>query len=482
MKSIIPWLHKASLLTIVLFCAIMFLSLGRDYLYDWDEGIYATIGREMSTSSHLLTPTWNGELWLEKPPLIGWVSTIGMRLLGETELGARLFMPIFACLTLYAIFRLGEKIGGTLMGAMSMALLGYFNLFIARARALNTDGILLAAITWTCWLVVSNAPAWVVGVIMGLGVMAKGASGILSILISLPFLLKKNRTYLKILILAFLITIVPWHLYQIIVNGYAFISPYFLEQVLRRATVPIEFHMESRWFYFNFISKDLGIGIIIVSIMGYLLLFKNWIKEKNNMNIFMIMWWAVIPLILFTLAKTRLSWYILPVYPSIALSIGYIIRQFAKEQKTKIVVTILSVGMLVQMMLHGYNYVEPNRIKSQLPDLLLVASSLSQYEGGSLAMLVSESERVAEAILPTSQSISSSFRYGGAPSVVWYSQKKVLYFYNYDKFRESASSNESITSIIVTLQDIDKVPPGYTTVFESGNYLGLVRSSGYAYH
>ena len=75
MKLTIPWLQKVTLVAICLFMALMWSGIGRDYLFDWDEGIYAVIGREMKASKNWLNPTWNGDLWLEKPPAIGWVTS-----------------------------------------------------------------------------------------------------------------------------------------------------------------------------------------------------------------------------------------------------------------------------------------------------------------------------------------------------------------------------------------------------------------------
>ena len=480
MKITLPWLQKITLVAIFSFMVLMWTGLGRDYLYDWDEGIYSVIGREMQQSGNLLTPTWDGELWLEKPPVIAWVTALGIQLAGDNELGARLFMPLFAGLTLFAIFKLGEKLGGTLMGSASAAMLGYLNLFVSRARTLNTDGMLLATIAWSVWLLVANAPAWAVGLAMGLAIMVKGPAGAMAVIIALPLLFKKDKKFILNLIGVIALITIPWHLYAYLKHGWDFVNPYFMEQVLRRATVPIEFHMESRWFYFNFLYKDLGIGIVLVSIFGIAMMIKKWVQKHKLDELTVVMWWVILPLIVFTLAKTRLSWYILPVYPAIALSIGYALNYFADSKKSKVVLSILAVGMLAQMLWNGYHYVEPARSSAPLSEVLQVARSLSIYHGNDLAMLVSASERVAEAILPIDQTISSSFRYGGAPSVVWYSNKHVIYYYNYDLFKLEALQNLSITTLIVSVTDADKVPPTFKLVTTTPSYLGYVRESTYA--
>ena len=480
MKKIIPWLRKVALVSIFLFLALTWTGLARDYLYDWDEGIYATLGREMRETGNLLTPTWNGDLWLEKPPAIAWVTAIGMGLAGENELGSRLLMPIFSGLTLIAVFLIGERIGGTLMGAGSMAVLGYFNLFLARSRAVNVDGMLLATITWTIWLLSNTASPWLVGVVMGLAIMIKGPAGILAILIALPLLYKKPWPYLRQILISFLVVVVPWHLYSYVVHGNTFVTPYLLEQVIRRATTPIEFHTESRWFYFNFLIGDLGLGVLIVALAGAAMTARELIRGGLRRDLLTLLWWVILPLGLFTVAKTRLSWYILPIYPALALLIGMAITQLVKVQKASKVIAIIVVGMCAQMVWHAYAYVAPNRVATPLADQLIVAKELGSYKNGEVAMLVSESERIAEAILPVNQSISSSFRYGGSPSVVWYAHKPVKYYYNYDHFTKDATDNPDISFLIVTVADKSKVPPSFKLVVETKSYLGFIREANYA--
>lgn len=478
MKTVTPWLSKLTILTLIIFGALLWSNIGRDYLFDWDEGIYAVLGREMIESKNWLTPTWNGELWLEKPPLVAWVSAIGMTLTDTHELGARLLMPAFALATLYGVFRFGERLGGTVMGSMSMAILGYFNLFLSRARSLNTDGMLLAAITWVSYLTYTSASPYIVGIVAGLAVMAKGISGLLTLIIALPFLYKKSRSYILSTFSFLLLTILPWHLYAYIKHGSEFVTPYLMEQVIVRATVPIEFHLESRWFYLEHLYSDLGLGVVLVATLGISLIIFNWTKNKKYTDALQLIWWIALPLVIFTLAKTRLPWYILPVYPAVALLVGYALTKISDSSRNRVVLSILSVGMLAQMLWGAFSYIDWERKVTPLADRLEIASQLQKYPGN-LSMLVSESERVAQAILPADQTISSSFRYGGAPSVLWYSHKRVKYYYNYDEFKSDTGSDSSVGSLIVTTKDKDKVPDGYIEVVSSGDYLGYVREGAH---
>ena len=471
MKNTLPWLHKLTLVALLTLGCLLYTGLGRDYLFEWDEAIYGELGREMVADHDLLTSHWNHELWLEKPPLISYATALGSKIVADPELGARLFMPVFALLTLYAVLRVGEYLGGTILGATAVGMLGYFNLFLSRARTVNSDGMLLAAISWTVWLALFGSSPWLVGLVAGLAVLAKGPAGLLSILIALPLLFNKPKKYLLLATCFFLLTVLPWHLYQLLVHGSAFYTPYFLEQVLRRATVPIEFHMESRWFYFIQLYQELGIGILLAATLGLIFI------RRSSLVLAV---WALLPIALFTLAKTRLSWYILPAYPGIALLIGLVFSRLAQNYRAKTVTLVLVVGMLAQMLMTAYQYVAPTKATAPLPDHIVVAQALAKNPGDKIAYLVSSSERTAQAILPAEQAISSSFRYGGAPSVVFYSGKTVKYYYNYDNFTADLITDPLLTLAITTPTDAVKVPPNFHPIVTTEGYIGFARGEIYA--
>lgn len=477
------WVHHSiwiALLVACLYAGILSLQLGRDYLFDWDESIYAELGRELLVQRDVLTPSWNGDLWLEKPPLIAWVTALGMGIKGVTPLGARLFMPFVAALSLWGIYRLGRQLRGEVVGWLSLGFLGYFDLFLSRARVVNTDGLLLAAIIWSVYFALVGSSPWLLALTIALAVFAKGTAGLLALFIVAPLLFTKPKQYVLRVTCYVLLLTIPWHLYQLLVHQSAFYTPYFLEQVVRRATVPIEFHLESRWYYFRFLTENLGLGMTLGVLLGFGYSVWTILKTKRLSRDDIALWWLVLPLGIFTLAKTRLSWYILPVYPALALLLAFAVTIVPSTlPKMKGIYLILTFGVVTQMFLHAYRYIEPSRTTSSLPPLTSVAQALSATPGTELAMLVSPSERVAQAILPAEQTISSSFRYGGAPAVVWYSGKHVRFYYNYDEFRRDTGLGVSDV-LIVSRADLDKVSGPYRLSVETVDYLGYQKENAYA--
>src|SRR5580693_2003978 len=72
----------------VIAAVVLLPLLGHKPLAEWDEGIYAEVSREMLHGSWLV-PRWNTHLWLEKPPLMLWITAAFFKLFGVSEFWAR---------------------------------------------------------------------------------------------------------------------------------------------------------------------------------------------------------------------------------------------------------------------------------------------------------------------------------------------------------------------------------------------------------
>lgn len=459
------WVNKLGIFFALSLGLVLYFRLGRDALFDWDEGIYAELGRQLLVTKNFLVAFWNGSAWLEKPPGIAWLAGLGIFFAGPSAFGARLFMPAVAAYTLYVVYRLGVKLGSWKHGLLAAGILATFNLFLGRTRAVNTDMPLLAAVTTTVLFLLENRPAWWVALAVFGGVWFKGLAGLLSVIIALPLFLAKKPTYIRSTLLYCLLFILPWHLYAYSLYGSDFTTPYFFEQVIRRATAQIEFHFETRWYYFNYLRENLGYGVILVSGFGAAL---TLVRRRN----LYLLWWVLVPLALFTLAKTRLFWYILPIYPALALLAAEAIGYWQQTKSARAVVGILAIGIWAQSLLMASRSVEITKVSAPLPDRLYVASELGKLGRGELSILVPPSERLSEALLPQVARLSSSFRYGGMPSVVFYYGGPVKFYYNVDEFRAQWMEKQTPTALIAK-DDENHVPGSFNAVVVTEKYLGI---------
>jgi len=89
MSSSLPPRATAVLLALVL--ALLAFRLGAVPLLGPDEPRYTRVAVEMHRAGEWVTPTLQGEPWLEKTPLFYWLAGGAFSVLGETEAAAREF-------------------------------------------------------------------------------------------------------------------------------------------------------------------------------------------------------------------------------------------------------------------------------------------------------------------------------------------------------------------------------------------------------
>lgn len=123
-----------------------FLFLGTRPLAEPDESRFGQAAREMIVRQNPWYPTLGGRPHLTKPPLTYWMSASGMLLLGQNEWGARAGLGIaFTCWILSA-YALGRRWGGDeRSGIVAGGILATSLLPYGAASLLSTDIFLAAA-------------------------------------------------------------------------------------------------------------------------------------------------------------------------------------------------------------------------------------------------------------------------------------------------------------------------------------------------
>lgn len=473
-------LDKLALLLIFLITVVLYLRLGRDYLFDWDEGIYATLGVEMIESKSIFTPSWNNELWFEKPPGIAWVSAASISLFGHNSFGARAFMPLFAALTLYCIYKIAVHLKSHLTGIFSILTLANFDLFLSRSRGLNADGPLLAFMSLAVYLSLIQSSVVLIAIALSLGIWVKGIAGLFALLIIAPLYFNKLREFLKICVLTLFISL-PWHLFALIKYGATFITPYFSEQVLRRATIAVEYHVGNRWFYLTYLIESIGVGILILSATGFVLLFLKFAHDdKKNLSILLPIWWFGIIIFVITLFKTKLVWYSLPLLPPIAIGVAYLLSSLAARIKFKPYLVILIILFTLETLLHLTRSVEVMKSNGVLTDRVRGALYLNYFtDEENVAVLVPKIERVFSEIMPLDQRLSSSFRYGGMPNLLFYLEKPASFYYSEQDFMNYWDSESTHPYALVPNEDLTQLPDFSAILFESDDFLVIKRTDLY---
>ncbi len=438
------------LLLILVVCGFLFtFRLGRDPFWDWDECIYAVYGREMKTTGNYLTNQWNGLLGFEKPPLYAWLLQIPYAF-SINEFNARILSVLAGLLLIIFIYIFAKKYFSEKTAILSALFLLASEVYILYVIRVNTDIIytLLIFLGFFTWIISSKNKnfAYLSGLFYGLAVMDKGLS-VLAFLaatflsIFLNFEKEKFLNFLK-LMSVFIVIIAPWHIYQLIVQGNEFIKIYFYENLIKRANNPIEFHFGGNFFYFKQIFWELFPWIFAALILPiyYLINIRKYLKFsaikkelKNKEIVFIILLFIIVPLASITRIQTKLPWYALPIYPFLSIFIAYSIGLLLKKK-----LNILFYAILIFLIFDAYKLISgETRLYRSLPEItprqeVFIKSRV--YPQKEIDYLVQYSERRAKDVLTPNLTTSTTFIYGGNPCAVYYSNKKLNFYYSKDDF------------------------------------------------
>lgn len=351
---------------------VMLVGLGTTRLWDEDEGYFASTAAEMFARNDWVKPTFNGELFGHKPPLMYWGMMAGFRVFGVNELGARAVSALFGIATALATCILGTRLFNRRVGMLAGIVMGSSIMFSVVARAATPDahltffavvalycfarhGGLDRQFTWLGWLVCYIA--------MAFGVLAKGPIGLLFpmaviglyLLMTTPVaagtksklsaawqkfgLVNFFRTIWRMRpITAILVTLAiagPWfYLVNRATNG-EFLNEFIFTHHLQRATTAMDNH-SGPWFYY---LVTCSIGLFPWSVftvpagIEWIRGLQQRIDARKFHALLLLASWAGVYLVIFSIPQTKLPNYVLPAYPALALAVAYYLDAWLSAPK-----------------------------------------------------------------------------------------------------------------------------------------------------
>jgi 4-amino-4-deoxy-L-arabinose transferase-like glycosyltransferase len=319
-----------------------FLNLGATTLIDWDEAIYAKVARNIVESGDWLTLHWQdmNEFWFEKPPLYMWMTALVFKVTNFNAFGARLVSTMFGILGIILIYKFGQRLYSKLTGIFAALILisTAHYLYYSRNGMLDVTAtvFIVATIYFMYWAFNTQKNAmWIAaigGLILGLGVMTKAVIGLLPVpIIGLYYLylvfVEKRKLSFKIFlpfIFVSLLVSLPWHIYSYAVHGQEFLHAYFLEHMLGRGLEGLG-HEMPLWWYLDVVKTSFRIWLFPFA-AGIVSLF--FIDKKRRGEYVLLTLSVVIIFAFFSLSKDKLQWYIMPIYPFMALIAARFIDRF----------------------------------------------------------------------------------------------------------------------------------------------------------
>src|SRR5579863_3325886 len=346
---------RTDILLLAGFCAFLFFyGLGAFGLIGADEPRYAQVAREMLERHDWITPVLGGKPWLEKPPLYYWQAMVAYKLFGVSDWAARLPSALDATFLVLAVYfflrhlRRGLEVDGALVCASYAGIIGY-------ARAASMDMALAAAFTigmlgWWVWRERGNRIYLAVFYgFMGLGMLAKGPVALfLAFLVIALYAtaVRDLRLILKSLwlqgVFLFCVIAMPWY-FAVQIRNPTFFHEFIVEHNLARFSKNLYHHTEPVWYYLPVTALAL-IPWTVFLIAALVQPFRWWWSGRKSPEIhttdfeyqFSIFasCWLIVPLIFFSISKSKPPGYILPALPAGALLLTDYLRQRLDQKES----------------------------------------------------------------------------------------------------------------------------------------------------
>lgn len=136
---------------IFILLAILHISAVRVGVMDIDASQYAEISREMLENGNYLQLFDRGIDYLDKPPFLFWISTLGMKIFGVGNIGFKLPSILFALFAIYATYRLARLMYGEATGRMAALIFGTCQGMFLMTNDIRTDTVLMSWVIVAIW-------------------------------------------------------------------------------------------------------------------------------------------------------------------------------------------------------------------------------------------------------------------------------------------------------------------------------------------
>jgi 4-amino-4-deoxy-L-arabinose transferase-like glycosyltransferase len=332
------------LLLAALSSVLFFTRLGGLALTEPDETFYAQTAKEMLAADDWVTPRIFGKPQFEKPVLYYWLVMASYTAFGISEFSARFPSAVFSIFGVFGVFLLGKLLYSRLTGFLSAVVIATSIIYIVVGKACVTDTVLTVFILYTFYFFMAGWSSgkrlyyYAASASAALAVLTKGPIGLFIagavVLLYLAFTGEIRFIFKKVpifkILLFFLAIALPWYVLAYWANGNIFIDEFFGFHNITRFTQPEHKIGDTPFFY---LPVAIG-GIFPWSVFFP---FAAWCMYKKNKDapgslgeskaaikapkVFLAAWFLLV-LLFFSISRTKLVTYILPLFPAMALITG----------------------------------------------------------------------------------------------------------------------------------------------------------------
>jgi 4-amino-4-deoxy-L-arabinose transferase len=332
--------------------AVLLVNLNGWGVLEASEARYAEVSREMFRSGDYLHPTLLNIYHYHKPPITYAITALGLKLFGVNGFGARFFLQVALVTQCVLIYRIALKLlGSNAKAAIASLIYIALPMSVMSVRNLTTDAFLntfqLAAIY--CLMVfrldgkmsgLYGAAVW-----MGIGFLTKGPAAIVFpvpmwIYLQLTYPSKRAKPELHHWLAAggsFVAIAVSWYVYLCVQNPE--FTEYFLwKHIVLRVASAETFDRDKPWWFYLAVFAIANLPWVAVFLVG---LFKERKHLWSNPIVRMSWFWIVAPIAFFSLASSKLTFYILPVSAGLAIVTAHLLGELSPPALARLTMPIL---------------------------------------------------------------------------------------------------------------------------------------------
>ena len=313
-----------------------FFRLGVRPLGEPDEGRYAEVAREMYVSGDLVTPRLDGFHFFDKPVLQYWATTFFYALFGPHEWTSRLWPALTALLAIVVASWASGRLHGTRTAWTTALVLGSTFLFFSGARTTTLDmGIAAFLSIAICLFMVAqfdprayryqtllNLLGWAS---IALAVLSKGLIGVVFPALALCAFMIWERSF-KILgrlslapgLILFFAIAAPWFV-VVCLRHPDFFEYFFIREHFGRFLTASDNRDHQLWYFTVVVFAGLFPWVVFIPLTR-----SDWrsLLSAGKEERFLLCWIIVI-FVFFSVSKSKLPYYILPIFPALAMLIGH---------------------------------------------------------------------------------------------------------------------------------------------------------------
>jgi len=309
---------------------LTFYRLGAGTLWDQDETKYAQVAREILQTGDPITLHVNGSPWYVHPPLYMWLVAATGRVAGFSTFTVRVWSGVASVVAVYATMLLGRALFNERTGVLAGAALAVTFHFLVQSRLAVFDTVLLAFMLLAAYAALRGYQRrrradylWFF-VFAGLATLTKGPIGLLLPGLVVAMFVTVRRAWSRwrevpwVAGLALYALIgLSWYGGETLLHGAAFVRTVLGYYGVGRFFGVVE-NQAGPWYYY---LPILAIGAFPWTAFWPAAAVWHGRRLRDDGSLFVVLWCGAVA-VFYSLARTKLPNYVLPVYPLAAVGVA----------------------------------------------------------------------------------------------------------------------------------------------------------------